>query len=234
MLSVLRASSHRGLDLNGVGLRSSSKMGKTVVFIYDVGGLGFELLWCKSKKKFPLLLRALALPNMDAGIRADVVETLLEAVASSPPIEKSKTSTKTTKTEDTVLSEHAASLARTMLNLAKPGPVSTPRLRLAALRLLGALPRVVRYDVLHPSKADVLRGLDTALDDPKKSVRRRRQPMSSRVRVNLDCVAHVAILSAQLQCHVVLEDLNGLLKLHRGGLVCDKRCDHSISILLLI
>ncbi|KAF7308253.1 hypothetical protein HMN09_00673200 [Mycena chlorophos] len=128
---------------------------------------------------FPLLLRALALPMPDAGVRADVVETLLEAVVTSPPIEKGKPSS-SSSTEDTVLSEHAASLARTMLSLARPtttsgtgtGALSTPRLRLAALRLLGALPRVVRYDVLHPSKADVLRGLDAALDDPKKSVRR--------------------------------------------------------------
>jgi DNA repair/transcription protein MET18/MMS19 len=42
----------------------------------------------------------------------------------------------------------------------------------AALRYLGVLPAVVRYDVLHPCKADILRELAEALDDPKRSVRK--------------------------------------------------------------
>jgi len=42
----------------------------------------------------------------------------------------------------------------------------------AGLAALGVLPGVVRYDVLHPCKPDVLRELGEALDDPKRSVRR--------------------------------------------------------------
>jgi DNA repair/transcription protein MET18/MMS19 len=44
--------------------------------------------------------------------------------------------------------------------------------RIAALRYLAILPKVVRYDVLHPEKATVLRELSKALDDPKRAVRK--------------------------------------------------------------
>ena len=40
------------------------------------------------------------------------------------------------------------------------------------MRLLATLPSVVRYDVLHPQKATVIRDLAKALDDPKRAVRR--------------------------------------------------------------
>ncbi|KAF7307504.1 ARM repeat-containing protein [Mycena indigotica] len=118
----------------------------------------------------PLLLRALPIPDSD--IRADVVETLLGAVSTSPPAHDKERAKDALTEEDSVLSQHAPSLVRTMLGCAKAGPLSTARLRLTSLRLLSALPRVVRYAVLHPLKADVLRGLDEALDDPKKNVRR--------------------------------------------------------------
>ena len=44
-------------------------------------------------------------------------------------------------------------------------------MRVAALRYLAMLPGVVRYDVLHPQKATVIRELAKALDDPKRAVR---------------------------------------------------------------
>ena len=40
------------------------------------------------------------------------------------------------------------------------------------MRYLAMLPNLVRYDIVHPQKAVVLRALASALDDPKKSVRR--------------------------------------------------------------
>lgn len=46
------------------------------------------------------------------------------------------------------------------------------RLRVAALRYLAILPSLVRYDILHPQKAIVVRELAKVLDDPKKIVRR--------------------------------------------------------------
>lgn len=42
---------------------------------------------------------------------------------------------------------------------------------MAALKYLALLPGVVRYDLLHPYKARVLKDLAKALDDPKRAVR---------------------------------------------------------------
>lgn len=46
------------------------------------------------------------------------------------------------------------------------------RVRIAALRYLSILPSIVRYDVLHPYKATVIRELAKVLDDPRRSVRK--------------------------------------------------------------
>ncbi len=46
------------------------------------------------------------------------------------------------------------------------------RIRISALRFLAALPGVVRYDILHPSKNMVTRELAKALDDPRRAVRK--------------------------------------------------------------
>ncbi|KAK7040568.1 MMS19 nucleotide excision repair [Favolaschia claudopus] len=107
----------------------------------------------------PLLLRALHLP--DPQIRANVLETLLSAVVQHP-------------STHAILEEHASALARQLLTYTslRNTPMTSTRIRIAALRCLGALPGVVRYDVLHPCKADVLRALVDALDDPKRDVRR--------------------------------------------------------------
>lgn len=45
-------------------------------------------------------------------------------------------------------------------------------LRIAALKLLTVIPEVIRYDILHPLKSSVVHGLERALDDPKRAVRR--------------------------------------------------------------
>ncbi|PPR00525.1 hypothetical protein CVT26_009911, partial [Gymnopilus dilepis] len=46
------------------------------------------------------------------------------------------------------------------------------RVRISALRYLAILPKIIRYDILHPYKATVLRELAAVLDDPKRSVRK--------------------------------------------------------------
>ncbi len=45
-------------------------------------------------------------------------------------------------------------------------------LRISALKLLAGLPQAVRYDILHPQKALVVRELGMALDDSKRAVRK--------------------------------------------------------------
>ncbi|KAK1236424.1 hypothetical protein PQX77_000328, partial [Marasmius sp. AFHP31] len=105
----------------------------------------------------PLLIRGLDLP--DHNIRCKVIDTLL-AVAQEDSSDKS------------LISEHAPSLVTTMLKNSVARDMSSVNVRISALKYLGVLPKVVRYDVLHPHKATVLRELSNALDDPKRLVRK--------------------------------------------------------------
>lgn len=123
----------------------------------------------------PLLLRGLDLP--DTEIRANVIDTLLAAAESG-------------NKDSSAASEHASSLVTTMLKNSlvqeTPSVVRSSlafywgimltiehiqRVRIAALKYLAILPSIVRYDVLHPQKASVLRELAKVLDDPKRAVR---------------------------------------------------------------
>ncbi|KAH9930313.1 ARM repeat-containing protein [Fomitopsis serialis] len=110
----------------------------------------------------PLLLRGLDLPDFE--IRASVIDTLLATA------ESSSSSSKTT--ENNIIAEHASSLVSTMLRNSMVKDMPSVRVRIAALRFLGVLPSAVRYDVLHPQKAMVIRELGRVLDDPKKAVRK--------------------------------------------------------------
>jgi DNA repair/transcription protein MET18/MMS19 len=42
----------------------------------------------------------------------------------------------------------------------------------SATKYIGLLPAIVRYDILHPHKATVVRELANALDDPRRAVRK--------------------------------------------------------------
>ncbi|PCH36357.1 ARM repeat-containing protein [Wolfiporia cocos MD-104 SS10] len=105
----------------------------------------------------PLLLRGIYLP--DDEIRAGVMDTLFAAAESSSK-------------ENSVLAEHASSLVSTMLRNSMVNDMPSVRVRIAALRFLAILPNTMRYDVLHPQKATVLRELAKVLDDPKRAVRK--------------------------------------------------------------
>ncbi|KAG6813856.1 hypothetical protein H0H92_006263 [Tricholoma furcatifolium] len=105
----------------------------------------------------PLLLRGLGLPDFD--IRADVINTLLAAAEGDA-------------SDQSLISEHAPTLVGYMLNNSMITEMPSVRVRTAALQYLSVLPKVVRYDVLHPSKPTVLRELAKVLDDPKRSIRK--------------------------------------------------------------
>ncbi|KAM6497040.1 ARM repeat-containing protein [Amanita muscaria] len=106
----------------------------------------------------PLLLRGLELPDSD--IRASVIDALLAAANSGESLEKN------------IISEHATSLVNAMLRNSMVDQTPSMRVRIAALRFLAAMPGIVRYDVLHPSKPTVIKELVKALDDPKRTVRK--------------------------------------------------------------
>jgi len=105
----------------------------------------------------PLLLRGLELP--DSEIRASIIDTLLATSVGNAATKS-------------VIVEHASSLVSTMLKNSKFKDTSSVRLRVSALRYLAILPNIVRYDILHPQKASVLRELAGVLDDPKRVVRK--------------------------------------------------------------
>jgi len=106
----------------------------------------------------PLLLRGLEL--QDPAMRTSVLETLLAAASTDM------------STKQNIVSEHATSLARTLLKNVLFGDMPSAHVRIAALRYLAVLPSIVRYDVLHPVKPDVIRTLGKVVDDPKRSVRK--------------------------------------------------------------
>lgn len=49
---------------------------------------------------------------------------------------------------------------------------SLQKVRMLALQYLERLPSIIRYDILHPSKSIVVKGLGKVLDDPKRAVRK--------------------------------------------------------------
>ncbi|KAK2463614.1 hypothetical protein APHAL10511_004365 [Amanita phalloides] len=106
----------------------------------------------------PLFLRGLELPDLD--IRASVIDALFDAAKSGETLEQN------------IISEHATSLVNAMLHNCMVDQVPLARVRISALRFLAVLPGIVRYDVLHPCKALVIRELEKALDDPKRAVRK--------------------------------------------------------------
>ncbi|GJJ11517.1 hypothetical protein Clacol_005750 [Clathrus columnatus] len=113
-------------------------------------------------KLLPLLLRGLDLSDLD--LRIDIIETLYA------------TSGDMNQKNDAILSiisEHAPRLCLAMLKNSQvhDQPLS-PKLRQIALKYLGVLPGIVRYDILHPYKAQILRELAKCLDDPKRDVRK--------------------------------------------------------------
>ncbi|KAJ3521011.1 hypothetical protein NMY22_g12497 [Coprinellus aureogranulatus] len=105
----------------------------------------------------PLLIRGLDLP--DPQIRSNVIETLLAAAEGETP-------------EKSLVAEHASTLVNAMLKNCLVKETPSPTVRIAALKYLAILPSIVRYDVLHPYKAQVIKELGKALDDPKKAVRK--------------------------------------------------------------
>ncbi|KZV63176.1 ARM repeat-containing protein [Peniophora sp. CONT] len=112
----------------------------------------------------PLLLRGLELS--DTELRANVIDTLLSAAQAD--VEADVKHAK----EGNLVAEHASSLTSIMLKNANIATMPDARVRIAALRYLTILPKVVRYDILHPHKSTVVRELVKVLDDPKRSVRK--------------------------------------------------------------
>ncbi|KZT25249.1 ARM repeat-containing protein [Neolentinus lepideus HHB14362 ss-1] len=105
----------------------------------------------------PLLLRGLQLRDSD--IRVNVISTLHAATDSDT-------------NGSNILAEHVGTLVTAMLENSKVQEMPSFRVRVAALRYLGVLPKSIRYDKLHPYKTTVIKELSKVLDDPKRAVRK--------------------------------------------------------------
>ncbi|SJL03979.1 uncharacterized protein ARMOST_07336 [Armillaria ostoyae] len=105
----------------------------------------------------PLLLRDLDLP--DESIHANVIDTFIAAAEGDTP-------------EQSLVAEHVPSLISKMLKNSSIRDMPSMRVRIAATRYLAILPQIVRYDILHPYKSQVVKELAKVLDDPKRAVRK--------------------------------------------------------------
>ncbi|KAK0202783.1 Dos2-interacting transcription regulator of RNA-Pol-II-domain-containing protein [Desarmillaria ectypa] len=105
----------------------------------------------------PLLLRGLDLP--DESIHANVIDTFIVAAEGDTP-------------EQNLVAEHVPSLISKMLKNSRIQDMPSMRVRIAATRYLAILPQIVRYDILHPYKSQVVKELAKVLDDPKRAVRK--------------------------------------------------------------
>ncbi|KAI6113119.1 ARM repeat-containing protein [Pisolithus sp. B1] len=108
-------------------------------------------------KLMPLLIRGLDLE--DPALRVDIINILTNTVDAASD-------------EKSSLSAYASTLVLVMLKNSMVADMPDPRVRSAALKYLALLPGVIRYDVLHPYKAQVLKELGKVLDDPRRAVRK--------------------------------------------------------------
>ncbi|KAI6041217.1 ARM repeat-containing protein [Pisolithus marmoratus] len=118
-------------------------------------------------KLMPLLIRGLDLE--DPALRVDIINILTNTVDAA----SDEKSSLTTYASTLVLVMLKNSMVADMPDSRWNTPViGLQRVRIAALKYLALLPGVIRYDVLHPYKAQVLKELGKVLDDPRRAVRK--------------------------------------------------------------
>ncbi|KAI9869021.1 MAG: hypothetical protein M1813_002844 [Trichoglossum hirsutum] len=103
----------------------------------------------------PLLLQSLDLDDPD--VKAATIDTMSVTVSESPQ----------------AIASHVSSVITRLLNAANSTTGGNPpRVRQSALRCLFLLPGAVKNETLLPFKQRVIRNLTSALDDPKRHVRK--------------------------------------------------------------
>ncbi|GAW05993.1 ARM repeat-containing protein [Lentinula edodes] len=141
------------------GAKDPSEPGKQLSYLVAltslISSIPKALYFHEMATLIPLLVRGLDLPDHD--IRCQVIDTFLAVAEGDSP---------------DIVSDHAPSLITTMLKNSSVENMPSVKVRVSALRYLGVLPSIVRYDVLHPLKATVLKQLAVSLDDPKRAVRK--------------------------------------------------------------
>lgn len=136
---------------------------------------------------FPLLIRALELPDGQARSSAATTLTLAAAVGKQERDaairsggggggSSTSTSTSTSRPRNSLdlVEDHLATLVDRLLSISQPSRDSPPQTRIAALRCLGTIARTVPYTTLKNQQVKVTRALNGpgwGVDDPRKDVR---------------------------------------------------------------
>ncbi|KAG0210627.1 hypothetical protein BGX28_009152 [Mortierella sp. GBA30] len=103
----------------------------------------------------PMLVHSLSFP--DPELKSSTIETFQIITKDAPGL----------------MAEHLSTLTPLMISLTNAkDPANTMKVRIAALKCLGAQPKSLPFTALRPYKTQVLKELEKSLDDRKRSVRR--------------------------------------------------------------
>ncbi|KNC99444.1 uncharacterized protein SPPG_05684 [Spizellomyces punctatus DAOM BR117] len=143
--------------------------------------IGFQTGSAAAKQCHLLALSHL-LQNLPKQVVSNALPQLLPLLLSSLILPSPELKLATLDTFQAMLSDHeatlsdqAASLVTSLLKIVTAKSVATGdtmHVRMAALKVLGKLPECMDYAILHPLKPGILRDLMSALDDPKRLVRK--------------------------------------------------------------
>ncbi|TPX55830.1 hypothetical protein SpCBS45565_g08489 [Spizellomyces sp. 'palustris'] len=133
-------------------------------------------------KQCHLLALSHLLQNVPKQVVSNALPQLLPLLLSSLTLPSPELKLATLDTFQAMLSDHeatlsdqAASIVTSLLKIVTAKSVAagdTMHVRIAALKVLGKLPESFDYAILHPLKPGILRDLVSALDDPKRLVRK--------------------------------------------------------------
>jgi DNA repair/transcription protein MET18/MMS19 len=102
-----------------------------------------------------MLVHSLSFP--DSELRSSTIDTLQIITKDAPGI----------------MTEYLSTLTPLLISLTSPDDsLNTMKVRMAALKCLGAQPKTLPFAALRPYKAKVLKELEKPLDDRKRLVRR--------------------------------------------------------------
>ncbi|KAG9326737.1 hypothetical protein KVV02_008627 [Mortierella alpina] len=114
-----------------------------------------QILLTELPPLLPMLVHSLSFP--DPELKASTIETFQIITKDAPGL----------------MAEHLSALTPLMISLTNANdPANTMKVRITALKCLGAQPKSLPFTALRPYKSQVLKELERSLDDPKRSVRR--------------------------------------------------------------
>ncbi|KAF9936405.1 hypothetical protein BGZ67_002401 [Mortierella alpina] len=114
-----------------------------------------QILLTELPPLLPMLVHSLSFP--DPELKASTIETFQIITKDAPGL----------------MAEHLSALTPLMISLTNAkDPANTMKVRITALKCLGAQPKSLPFTALRPYKTQVLKELERSLDDRKRSVRR--------------------------------------------------------------